>query len=154
MDFSSPTATVPIAIGETFHRSVRYSIEQIAAFARLAGDANPLHHDSVRAGAARHGRIIASGEQTSAQLMGLAASSLARLDSDAPSEVLCLNFNFAFKAPVFAETPIELQWTVTAVEWRESLGGWITQIEGAASCDGVACVVARGTLLVKAPAVA
>jgi acyl dehydratase len=150
MDISSPLPTAPVAIGDSFSRSVCYSTEQIAAFARLAGDANPVHHDAARAGAARHRRIIASGEQTAAQLMGLAASQLAGAQAGGQREVLCLNFNFAFKAPVFADMPIELAWTITAVEWRESLAGWITQIEGGARAGELPCVVARGTLLVKA----
>jgi acyl dehydratase len=155
MDFSSPTAAppvAPVAIGDGFRRELSYSTAQIAAFALLAGDANPVHHDPARAGAARHGRIIASGEQTAAQLMGLAASHLAGIDAGGPREVLCLNFNFAFKAPVFADTPVELAWTITAVEWRASLAGWIIQVEGGAHSGGKLCVVARGTLLVKAPA--
>jgi acyl dehydratase len=150
MDLSSPSPPAPTTIGETCQRSVSYSVEQIAAFAALSGDANPVHHDPARAGAARHGRIIASGEQTAAHLMGLAASHFAGAGrAEAPREVLCLNFNFAFKAPVFADTAVELGWTVTAVEWREGLAGWITQIEGAARCGEALCVVARGTLLVK-----
>ena len=44
-----------------------------------------------------------------------------------PREVLCLNFNFAFKAPVFADDPVALSWTVSAVEWQPRLEGWLAQ---------------------------
>lgn len=145
-----PLAVPAIAPGHRCRRSVRFSREDIAEFARLSGNRNPLHHDQLAAQRARHGEIIASGEQITAQMIGLASSHFSQPDGDAPRELLCLNFNFAFKAPVFAEQAIELAWRVASVERHERLGGWLVQVDGQAAVRGAApAVVARGTLLVK-----
>jgi acyl dehydratase len=142
-----------IAVAETCERQVRYSRDDIAAFARMTGDTNPLHHDTVAAQRARHGEIIASGQQTTALMIGLAASYFSRADDGHTRELLCLNFNFAFKAPVFAEQDLLLRWRVASVEWNAKLGGWLAHVDGTAGVLHAApAVVGRGTLLVKAAA--
>ena len=140
----------PIVTGEKVRRTMRYTREQIAAFATATGDANPLHFDTLAAQRARHGEIIASGQQTAGQMMGLAATYFSRDDDGCQREMLCLNFNFAFKAPIFAEQDIDMQWTVGAVEWSSRLKGWIGLVDGNARVGGRVCVIGRGTLLVKA----
>jgi len=55
-----------IEIGERLARTVRYSREDIAAFAKLSLDENPLHLDTEVAQRARFGEIIASGQHTAA----------------------------------------------------------------------------------------
>ena len=140
-----------VVVGERCSRNVRFSREDITDFARLSGNSNPLHHDLQAAQRARHGEIIASGEQTTAQLIGLASTHFALPEGGAVREVLCLNFNFAFKAPVFAEQSLELSWRVTSVEPHARLDGLLVQLDGQAAVRGSApSVVARGTLLVKA----
>jgi acyl dehydratase len=144
-------AAPAVKVGDRCSRSVRYSRDDIASFARLSGNSNPLHHDSQAAQRARHGEIIASGEQTIALMIGLASTHFALPDGDAPREVLCLNFNFAFKAPVFAEQAIELSWRVATVEPHARLGGLLVHLDGQAAVRGATpAVVGRGTLLVKA----
>lgn len=141
---------VAAAQGERCQRTVRFSRDDIAAFARLSGDANPLHHDQQAALRARHGEIIASGQQVSAMLMGLAASHFSRPGEGFTREFLCLNTNFAFKAPVFADQSLELSWAVTDAEWHERLGGWLVHASGQAGVRlAKPAVVARGTFLVK-----
>lgn len=140
-----------IRVGETCERSVRFTRDDIATFARLTGDTNPLHHDVQAAQRARHGEIIASGQQTTAQMMGLVASHFSRSDDGLARELLCLNFNFSLKAPVFAEQDLLLHWRVTNVEWNGTLGGWLGHVDGWATVRNAhPCVVGRGTLLVKA----
>lgn len=142
-----------IALAETCERHVRYSRDDIAAFARMTGDSNPVHHDAQAAQRARHGEIIASGQQTTALMIGLAASYFSRADDGHPRELLCLNFNFSFKAPVFAEQDLLLRWRVASVEWNVKLGGWLAHVDGTAGVAHAApAVVGRGTLLVKAAA--
>jgi acyl dehydratase len=138
-----------IRAGEEVKSELRYTREQIVQFARLTGDANPLHHDRQAAERASFGEIIASGQQTASQMMGLVASHFSRRDDGVKREMLCLNFNFAFKAPVFAEQDISLVWRVTEVEPSPRRGGYIGHVDGSASVAGRACVVARGTILVK-----
>ena len=144
-----PPSVAPIVVGETIARSVRYTREQIADFARLSGDSNPVHSDLLAAQRARYGEIIASGQQTVAQLMGLVASHFSRADDGIEREMLCLNFNFAFKLPIFAQQEVKLVWQVGSVDWNARLGGWIGLVDGGASVAGRSCIVGRGTVLVK-----
>jgi acyl dehydratase len=138
-----------IRVGEEFRSVVRYTREQIMQFARLTGDTNPLHHDRQAAERASFGEIIASGQQTASQMMGVVASHFSQRDDGIAREMLCLNFNFAFKAPIFAEQDIHLSWRVTKIEASMRQGGFIGHLDGHASVAGRPCVVGRGTILVK-----
>jgi acyl dehydratase len=140
---------LPINLGEAFSRTLRYTREQITEFALLSGDSNPLHRNSLAAQRAHFGEIIASGQQTTAQMMGLVASHFSRSDDGIVREMLCLNFNFAFKLPVFAEQEIKVHWQVSSVEWNARMNGWVGLVDGAARVAGKSCVVGRGTVLVK-----
>jgi acyl dehydratase len=137
-----------IKAGETFHAQLRYTREQIVQFARLTGDANPLHHDRQAAERASFGEIIASGQQTSSQMMGVVATHFSRRGDGVPREMLCLEFEFAFRAPIFAEQDIAIHWRVNEVEHNARHGGYVGRLEGAASVAGRPCVVSRGRILV------
>lgn len=147
-----PSTPPPVAVGERCTRAMSLDRASIAAFAHLTGDANPLHFDAGAAERSRHGRVIASGQQTTSQLIGLAATYFSRgaTPGDEPREVLCLNFNFALKSPVFADEDIELSWAVASAEWSGRLQGWLVQADGAVNADERLCVVARATMLIKA----
>ncbi len=138
-----------IRVGEKLSRTLRYSRDDIAAFARLSSDQNPLHHDALVAQRARFGEIIASGEQTAAILMGMLATHFSRHDDGVRREMLTLNMNFAFKSPIFAEREVTLGWQVSTVQWSGKLKGWLAHLDGSA---GVAhqppAIVARGTIIV------
>jgi len=139
-----------IVAGEVVSRTIRYSRDDIANFARLSLDQNPLHFDAQLAQRARFGEIIASGQQTAAVLMGMLATHYSRVDDGLKREMLCLNMNFAFKRPVFAEQDIDLQWRVSNVEWNRVLGGMLGHLDGYASIvPGHPSVIARGTILVS-----
>jgi acyl dehydratase len=146
------TATL-IAAGERVERTLRYTRDDIAAFARLSLDENPLHIDAQRAQRARFGEIIASGQQTAASLMGLLATHFSRRDDGVAREVLCLNMNFSFKAPIFADQDVTLSWQVASAEWNTRLNGVLGHLDGgAAVAHGRPAVIARGTILVTAAA--
>ena len=146
----APEAMQPLVrVGERLQHRMRYSREDISRFATLSLDSNPVHHDVEAARAARHGDIIASGQQTSALLSGLAASHFSRADDGVPREMLCLHFNFAYRAPIFAGSEVLLQWQVAEIEWNPALTGFIVQIDGQASVGAVVAVTARGTVLVR-----
>jgi len=142
-----------IRMGDSFQAQVRYTREQIIQFARLTGDANPLHHDRQAAERASFGEIIASGQQTASQMMGVVATHFSRRGDGVPREMLCLNFNFAFRSPIFAEQDIVIAWLVSEVERNSKRGGYIGHLDGTASVGGRACVVGRGTILVTRAAV-
>ncbi len=138
-----------VDVGERIAHATRYSREDIARFALLTQDRNPVHHDREAARSAGLADVIASGQHTSALMSGLAATHFSRRDDGVPREMLCLNFNFAYKAPIFAGHEVVLEWRVASTEWNESLGGVIAQLEGTAAVADVPAVIARGTVLVR-----
>jgi acyl dehydratase len=139
-----------IVQGEIFGKVVHYSRDAIASFARATLDTNPLHHDEQAAYRARFGDVIASGQQTSATMMGLVASHFSRADDGLLRQTLLLNVNFSFKHPVYADQDVHLEWRVVSAEWNERLQGMVGQLEGRASTEeGKPNVVARGTVLVQ-----
>jgi acyl dehydratase len=139
-----------ISDGETVSKTVRVSRDEIIAFAQMSHDTNPLHTDTQVAQRARFGEIIASGQHTAAILMGMLATHFSRSDDGVRREMLCLNMNFAFKGPVFAEQDVTLQWKVSAVQWNSKLQGLLAHLDGSASVShGRPAVVGRGTILVK-----
>lgn len=147
---SAPEHDRLIAAGQKLAKLVRFTRDEIAEFARLSHDENPLHIDTQAAQRARFGEIIASGQHTSAIMMGMLASHFSRSGDGVQREMLCLNMNFAFKAPVFADQDIRLEWRVSTVEWKARLNGVLAQLDGTASVrGGHPAVVARGSILVK-----
>jgi acyl dehydratase len=139
-----------VSAGETTAKTVRLSRDEIVAFARMSHDANPLHIDAQAAQRARFGEIIASGQHTAAMLMGLLATHYSRSDDGVQREMLCLNMNFAFKGPVFADQDVTLFWKVATAQWNGKLQGVLAHLDGHASVTaGKPAVVARGTILVK-----
>jgi len=139
-----------IAVGERFGKTVRFTREEIAQFAAATRDTNPLHHDDQAAQRTRFGEIIASGEQTMSIMTGLLASHFSRSNDGVAREMLCLNLNFAFRHPVFAEQDLEIVWTAGRAEWNSKLGGMVAHVDGVAAVGRApASVVARATILVK-----
>lgn len=138
-----------VSVGENVVRMLKYSREDIAQFARMTYDHNPLHYDSEAAEKARFGEIIAAGQHTSAIMMGMVATHFSRADDGLQREMLCLNFNFSYKAPVFADQDIVITWKVASVEWNPKLGGQLAHLDGLASINAKPSVIARGTILVK-----
>jgi acyl dehydratase len=137
-------------VGEKFSKTVRYTREAISHFAHLTFDDNPVHHSIQVARLARHGDIIAAGQQTSGIMMGMAATYFSRSSEGIHREMLCLNFNFSYKLPVFADQDLLLTWEVTATQWNGKLGGLVVQLEGNASArPGQPSVIGRGMVLVK-----
>ncbi len=143
-------AMVPIRVGDTVSAKVHFSLADIAAFAAACHDRNPLHRDENVASNSRFGAVIASCSHAPSMLMGLAASYFSRSDDGIKREMVGLNYNFSFKAPVYADEDIELGWRVVSVDWHAKLQGFLAQIEGLARTDRSGeSLVARGTILVK-----
>ena len=138
-----------VAVGERVTRTVRYTRDEIARFATLTFDTNPVHHDLAAAHRAGHADVIASGQHTSALMSGLAATHFSRCDDGIGRSMLCLHFNFAYREPIFADSDVALRWVVSGTEWNASLDGVIAQLEGKALVGDVAAVISRGTVLVR-----
>jgi len=138
-----------VRVGERIDHAVRYTREEIARFATLTLDRNPVHHDREAARRAGLCDVIASGQHTSALMSGLAASHFSRGDDGVARSMLCLHFNFAFREPIFADSEVVLRWVVAGTEWNAALGGVIAQLEGKAVVADAPAVIARGTVLVR-----
>ena len=138
----------PTRVGAGAARRVTFDADAIRRFATMCGDHNPLHHDERIAAAGPFGTLIASGPHVVALMMGLDATFLS-----ARQEALGLGFEFRFVKAVPAGTTLTLEWTITAVEFKASLAGYIVSVEGRAYDDaGVAFVTATGRNLVRAGA--
>jgi acyl dehydratase len=114
-----------VTVGETFSKRHLFTAADISDLARRAGDLNPLHHDADKAAKTRFGGLIASGAQTSALLMGLAAAYLSR-DHDTAG----LEFTFRLRRGVPAGTDAILSWEITSVEPNPKLGGDLVGFRG------------------------
>lgn len=139
-NFSHIAAAV---VGERFSREHRFDAAQVRAFATAAGDDNPLHHDDATAAASRYGRLIVSGTQTTALLLGLTASHFSPRGA-----VVGVGFSVAFKRPVYADDRVTIEWIVTAIRPKASGKGSLIEMEGSLR-DGAGelCVAATGTVL-------
>ena len=132
--------------GERFSTDVTLERDDIADFARAAGDANPIHHDEAHARGTRFGAVVASGAQTSALLMGLTASHFSRR-----SAMVGLEFGFRFKQPVLAGSRLRLEWLVVSARHHERLGGDVVELRGRiVTGEGGTAVGAKGKVLLTA----
>ncbi|HEX7327352.1 MAG TPA: MaoC family dehydratase [Casimicrobiaceae bacterium] len=135
----------PFAPGQRFARRVTFDADSIRSFATACGDANPLHHDDAVAKAGPFGVLIASGPHVTALMMGLDATSLSH-----GHLALGLGFTFRFVRAVPAGVTLTLEWTVTAVKWKESLDGYVVDVAGRAADDaGLDYVTATGSNLIR-----
>ena len=131
--------------GERFSTEVALTPPEVSAFARAAGDTNPVHHDPAVAASTRYGRLIASGPQTSALLMGLTASHFS-----ARGAMVGLEFWFRFRRPVYADERVRVEWLVVKVTPHTRLGGDIVDLRGRIrGQDGQTAVGAKGRVLVS-----
>jgi acyl dehydratase len=136
---------MPVAIGARFAKSVTLDAASIRRFATLAGDMNPLHHDDAASARGPFGRLIASGTQLAALMMGLDATHFSAF-----ATALGLGFEFKFVKAVPAGTTLSIEWTVTRVEHKPSLAGWIVALDGTMrDTAGELYVSARGSNLLR-----
>lgn len=112
-------------VGQRFSRDVTVDEESIREFARLVGDENPLHHDKELASLTRFGGLIASGTHSASIMMGAVAAFTAQFG---PS--LGLEFFVKLRKPVRAGERLHIEWEVSAIEKKPSLGGSIVSFTG------------------------
>jgi 3-hydroxybutyryl-CoA dehydratase len=130
---------------ERFSSTIVLTPDTVSAFARAAGDDNPLHHDPDHAAGTRYGRLVASGPQTTAHLMALTASHFSRR-----GVMVGLEFWFRFRRPVFANETIRLEWLVVSVKPNSRLGGDVIELRGRIRNEaGETAVGAKGRVLVS-----
>jgi acyl dehydratase len=129
---------------ERFSSEVALTPAIVADCARAVGDANPMHLDAGFAASSRYGRLIASGAHTSALLLGLTASHFSKKGA-----MIGLEFWVRFRAPIFADETIRLEWLVVAVTPNAKLQGEIVELRGRIRGeDGRTALGAKGRVLV------
>ena len=131
---------------ERFSSEMTLTPALVGAFARAAGDDNPIHHDPEYAASTQYGRPIASGTHTTALLLGLTASHFSK-----KAVMVGLEFWVRFRRPVFADETIQLDWLVVRVTPSARLDGEIVELRGRIKGeDGRTAVGAKGRVLVTA----
>jgi 3-hydroxybutyryl-CoA dehydratase len=129
---------------ERFSAVVSLDPRATSAFAHAVGDTNPLHHDADYAATTRFGRLLASGPQTTAQLLGLTASHFSKRGA-----MLGLEFWVQFRRPVYADETITLEWLVISVKKNARRNGEIIDLRGRIrNQTGETAVGAKGRVLV------
>ena len=111
--------------GERFFSDVTLTPAMVLAYARAAGDTNPVHHDSRFAAATRYGRPIASGTFTTALLLGLTAS-----HNSKSAAMVRLEFWLRFRRPIYGDETIRLEWLVVKVTPNLKLDGDVVELRG------------------------
>jgi len=129
---------------ERFSCELTLTPETVVAFANVAGDNNPIHHDPEFAATTRFGRPTASGPHTTALLLALTASHFSKQGA-----MLGLEFWVRFRRPIYADETICLEWMVVRVTPNEKLRGDIVDLRGRIKGqDGKTSVGAKGRVLV------
>jgi 3-hydroxybutyryl-CoA dehydratase len=127
---------------DRFSSSVTLNPDSVAEYARAAGDSNPVHFDAVFAAHTRYRRMIASGTQTTALLLGLTAAHFSKETS-----MVGLEYWVRFRRPVFADETIRLEWLIIKVTPSARLGGHIVDLRGRiCGQDGQTAVAACETV--------
>jgi acyl dehydratase len=117
----------------------------VGAYARAAGDDNPVHHDVEFAASTRYRRLIASGTHTTALLLGLTASHFSKVGA-----MVGLEFWVRFRRPVYADETIRLEWLVVKVSRNDKLNGEVVELRGRIKGqDGQTALGAKGRVLVS-----
>jgi len=133
-----------VSVGERITEEVRFGKEEIVAFARLAGDFNPLHHDEEFAKTTRFGGIIACGPQTASRFLGMTATHFSKRGAS-----LGLEFTLRFAGPVRPGERLEMVWDVVGVTPKPKLNGVIVKLDGRVTNPaGEVVLTGTGTVLV------
>src|SRR5215510_14470021 len=128
---------------DRFSCEVVLTPEKVADYARAAGDSNPIHFDAAFAAGTRYRRLIASGTQTTALLLGLTAAHFSK-----EASMVGLEYWVGFRRPVYADETIRLQWLIIKVTPNRRVGGQIVDLRGRIrGQDGKTAVGAKGRVL-------
>jgi 3-hydroxybutyryl-CoA dehydratase len=129
---------------DRFSCEITLTPDSVAEYARAAGDRNPVHFDPAFAARTRYRRLIASGTQTTALLLGLTATHFSK-----DTSMVGLEYWVKFRRPVFADERIRVEWLVIKVTRNARLGGDIVELRGRVSGeDGQTSIGAKGRVLV------
>jgi acyl dehydratase len=129
---------------ERFSCEITLTPDTVAEYARAAGDCNPVHFDPAFAAFTRYRKLLASGTQTTALLLGLTATHFSK-----DTSMVGLEYWVKFRRPVFADETIRVEWLVIKVTPNARLGGDVVELRGRVRGeDGQTSVGAKGRVLV------
>jgi acyl dehydratase len=135
---------IQIRVGERITGEVALSLEEIAQFARLSGDLNPLHHDEQYAAQTRFGGVIVSGPQLTSLMMGLTATYFSQ-----ETAMLGLEFTFHFRKAVKVGEAVTMAWDIVSAAPKASLQGVLVDLDGRAiNAHGQIVLIGKGKVLV------
>jgi 3-hydroxybutyryl-CoA dehydratase len=136
--------SVSVKPHDRFSCEITLTPDSVAEYARAAGDRNPVHFDPAFAARTRYRRLIASGTQTTALLLGLTATHFSK-----DTSMVGLEYWVKFRRPVFADERIRVEWLVIKVTRNARLGGDIVELRGRVRGeDGQTSIGAKGRVLV------
>jgi acyl dehydratase len=127
----------PDAVGYAFERRITWTHGDIATFADLAGDVNPLHHDPAFAQASRFGGVIASGSHTVAVLLAMCG---AQATAERPG--VGLEFAFRLLGPARPNEEMLFRWEVVSSEPSAKPRGTLVKLRGSITGPGERPIVA------------
>lgn len=113
--FHTPRKLNDVRLGETGQLSRVFGAEQVAEFARLVGDDNPIHFDEEYAAATMFGRCIVHGPLYS----GLVGTVLGTV-CPGPGTIL-VEQTYRFLRPVFVGEEVTARVTVREIDERSSI---------------------------------
>lgn len=143
-------SALPARVGETFSRRLSFDTPGIRAFALSVDDRNPLHHDEAVAHAAGYPGLIASGTQLGGIVMAMTATHFSQPTAEGHERSgLGIAFEIRFRAVVLADEEMSATWTVTAIERKDRLDGWIVALAGEVTSARGALLSSKGTLLLR-----
>jgi 3-hydroxybutyryl-CoA dehydratase len=128
-------AGAALHVGATASRAKTIRRQDIAGFAELSGDRNPLHLDEAFARATPFGGCIAHG-----MLAGALISAVLGNDLPGPGAVY-LAQNLRFRAPVRPGDRVVARVTVAAVEGRRVRLDTVCTVDGKPVVDGEATLL-------------
>jgi len=146
---SGPARLISLRVGDVAELKKSFSQEDVAAFARLSGDTNPVHLDERYAADTRFKRRIVHGF-LSGSLIGAA------LGTAFPGAIY-LSQTLQFKAPVFADELLHARVTITDVNHAKKLVTCRTEVVKASTplmprdSASLATLVITGEALVLIP---
>ncbi len=130
-----------LAVGDQFSTELCFSQQDVIAFARISGDANPLHLDPDFAAQTLFKRPIMHG-----MLSASVFSRVLGMDFPGPGTVY-LSQSLEFKAPMYVDTVYRAHFVIRAVEKsRATIETWIEDASGKLTLSGEAVVLNRARL--------
>ena len=111
----------------------------VANFAGVTGDINPIHMDAVYASKTRFGRRVPHGQLVFVLALGLAERVIAPLFHDSIVAFYGVD-KMRFISPVFIGDTIRLERRVAALEQRDAASGLLTFEDHVINQDGETCL--------------